>query len=33
MVSVERLEGSQTSPRRLKLWEATSGKPLLTVRS
>src|SRR5580700_10022158 len=22
------LEGSQTSPRRLKLWEATSGRPL-----
>src|ERR1700733_2400117 len=27
----ERLEGSQTSPRRLKLREATSGKPLCSL--
>jgi hypothetical protein len=27
----ERLEGSQTSPRRLKLREATSGKPLCSM--
>jgi hypothetical protein len=26
-----RMEGSQTSPSRLKLWEATSGRPLWTV--
>jgi hypothetical protein len=33
MVTVERLEGSQISPHRLELREATSGKPLLIVRS